>query len=530
MLDFRSATNPVGVTFKLIQNLGVKVSRTTVANQLEDHPEYPSLLAISDCLTEWGMPNQAYQIDKKDVTLADFEYPFIAHLNTGGGTYAVVHQIDNSGVIYSDEKANNAVMTAAQFVSAWSGVVLHAERNEKSGEPNYSLSRTKETLAAMKVPALVLLVLGAVLLAISSETVTLGYLALIIAKFAGVAVTTLLLAHSVDANNPLVQNLCSLGKKNNCNAVLKSDAAKVFSWLTWSEVGFFYFLGTTLSLLIVPASLPLIAWMNIFALPYTIYSISYQYSQKNWCVLCCVVQGVLLLEFAVNFFSAGNYTLQGLPMADWRFACALLISFLLPIFAWFAVKPLLTQSTLVKPLKGQLKKFKYNSDLFNQILMNQPKYGVSDELMPIKMGNPNAETTITMVSNPFCGPCAKAHQEIDEWLKYRTDFQLKIIFTTADHDNDERTKISRHINALSLLQDTELLERALNDWYNSNQKKYEAWAAKYPITFNGEMREVTAKQKAWCEMAEIKHTPTILVNGYKLPEPYRLEDIKYLLS
>jgi 3'-phosphoadenosine 5'-phosphosulfate (PAPS) 3'-phosphatase len=141
-----------------------------------------------------------------------------------------------------------------------------------------------------------------------------------------------------------------------------------------------------------------------------------------------------------------------------------------------------------------------------------------------------AETVITMVSNPFCGPCAVAHQRLETWLSQREDLQLKVVFTTADHDDDLRTKVARHVIALSMLDNKDLTKRALDEWYAQPSKKYESWAAKFPVVLNGEMDRVTKKQKEWCEMAEISLTPTILVNGYKLVEPYTLEDIKYLLE
>eukprot|EP01012_Entosiphon_sulcatum_P004812 TRINITY_DN11997_c0_g1_i3.p1 TRINITY_DN11997_c0_g1~~TRINITY_DN11997_c0_g1_i3.p1 ORF type:complete len:107 (-),score=7.57 TRINITY_DN11997_c0_g1_i3:778-1050(-) len=90
--------------------------------------------------------------------------------------------------------------------------------------------------------------------------------------------------------------------------------------------------------------------------------------------------------------------------------------------------------------------------------------------------------------------------------------------------------MSRHISALTKFNDRTIVEHALKDWYAQTSKKYEDWAQKYPISFNCEMNQVTQKQKDWCEMAEIDFTPTILINGYKLPEPYRLEDIKYLIT
>lgn len=522
--------NAIAVTELLVKELGIKVSRTSIEKSLRDHPEFPSLLSLSDCLSEWHLPNQAYNIAKTDYDPTDLEYPFIAHSKANGGVFMLVHDIIDQQVIYSDENHSKAIYTEEEFLKRWSGVALHAISNSKSGESDYNAKNLAAWVASMKIPTLVVCILIAILWSLNWQTLSWAYAALMGLKLAGIAVSVVLLIHSIDANNPFVQNLCSLGNKNNCNAILKSDAAKVTKWLSWSEVGFFYFTGSFLALLFASNTLSVLLWLNVLAMPYTIYSISYQYKHKNWCVLCCTVQVLLGLELLTNVsLNYVSYSLlaQSLTL---NAIVALTISFLLPILIWAFVKPFFLKTAQYQPLKQQLKKFKYNSDLFNQVLTNQPCYAVPDDLMPIVLGNPNATTTITMVSNPFCGPCAKAHEELDQWLAIRDDIKLKIIFTTADHDDDEKTKVARHATALSLLNDTKLLENALNDWYKQGSKKYETWAEKYPIMFNGEMKTVTEKQKAWCSLTEIAFTPTILINGYKLPEPYRLEDIKYLLT
>jgi len=33
--------------------------------------------------------------------------------------------------------------------------------------------------------------------------------------------------------------------------------------------------------------------------------------------------------------------------------------------------------------------------------------------------------------------------------------------------------------------------------------------------------------EAWKERTQLRATPTVLVNGYKLPENYRVEDLEY---
>lgn len=514
----------------LLKALNVNISKTTREQGLQDHPSYPSLLAISDALTDWEVENQAYKIEKNEYDPEDLYFPFIAYGNAKGGQFMLVKSIVAGTVNYADEKGTDQNITEKDFLNFWSGIALHATATQQSGEPNYKDNKIRDIFNQTRIPLLVALSLICILLALNTTSFNLGNTLLIFIKLIGLAVSTLLLMHSINANNPLIQNLCSLGSKNDCNAILKSDTAKVTSWLSWSEVGFFYFAGSTLSLLINPASYAFIAWLNILALPYIIYSIGYQAKTKNWCVLCCTVQILLALEFMVNM-TMNN----GLPALDHSIFsisifASLTISFLIPIAIWAFLKPFLLKSAQLNPLKQQLKKFKYNSDLFQQALTSQPKFAVPDELMPITLGNPNAETIITMVSNPFCGPCAKAHETLDQWLSTRDDLKVKIIFSTANHDDDEKTKVSRHASALSLLNDTKLLESALNDWYKQGSKKYATWAEKYPVTFNEEMKTVTEKQKEWCQLADITVTPTILVNGYKLPSPYLLEDIKFLVT
>lgn len=524
LISLTKPANPTAVLSTLIKKLNIRVSPFTLKQDLEMHPDFPSLLALSDCLNSWKVAHEAYRINKKDYKAEDLSFPFIAHLTENGGQFMLINSIKDGQVHYSDQEEANGTVSEEQFLKRWDGIILYAEKDENSGEANYTNNLIKGWLDAARLPFIVLVLLIGIFTAVNYNGGDWSYLALLGIKVAGVVVSGFLLMHSIDANNPFIQNLCSLGKKNNCNTILKSDAAKVTSWLSWSEVGMFYFAGSLICLLVNPASFGLLAWLNLACLPYTLYSIGYQIKIKNWCVLCCSVQILLWLE-------AGAFLVQSNYVADFQAPVIIsaLISFLFPIAIWSFIKPFMLKAGQTKPLNQQLKKFKYNSDLFQQLLTSTPRYSVPDELMPVVLGNPEAKTVITMVSNPFCGPCATAHKALDEWLVDRSDIQLKIVFTTANHEDDARTKVSRHVAALSLLEDKSIVGDALNDWYAQSNKKYESWAVKYPATFNGEMNAVTERQKEWCDLTEITFTPTILVNGYKLIEPYRLEDIKYLV-
>jgi len=361
------------------------------------------------------------------------------------------------------------------------------------------------------------------------ENYTWQVLLLTLFTTAGLITSILLLIQSIDGSNPLVQKLCS-GNNSDCKAILTSKAATVFEGLSWSEVGFFYFSGTWLALLFGNHSTPLLqalAILNIMSLPYTFYSVYYQARiAKQWCVLCCTVQALLWLGF-IPSITAFNTALSMPDAAVWA---TLFISFLFFVALWVLVKPLFLKVQQIKPLKDQLRKFKYNSELFNSMLNNQPRYTLPSEDWSIVLGNTQASTSITMVSNPYCPPCSKTHKLLDELLEQRTDIQARIVFTANNNDEDIKTPVSRHLMALNQLKDREIIKKALNDWYEQKQKDYKAWAKVYPVELDETEYYKIDNQKAWCQMAEVTATPTLLLNGCRLPDLYQLPDLKYMLE
>lgn len=59
--------------------LGVKVTNTSVDETLQNHPDYPGLLSISDSLSRWNVPNAALKINFSQID--EIESPFIAFVN-----------------------------------------------------------------------------------------------------------------------------------------------------------------------------------------------------------------------------------------------------------------------------------------------------------------------------------------------------------------------------------------------------------------------------------------------------------------
>ncbi|MFB9841174.1 vitamin K epoxide reductase family protein [Mucilaginibacter ginsenosidivorans] len=525
---FDNQNNADSVVIGLLKELSVNVRSEDIIAELEKHPEYPSMLAISDVLNWFEIDNAAYRIETSE--LAEVPVPFIAH--TLKNDFVVVSKISAGELTVSDHKQKNykiPVKNAAQF---FDGVVL-AVQPSLSGY-GYPPKNTWSAIFKYKDVIIYLLagiVLSGILLNNHYFTNLSWQVALLtISKTTGLVTSILLLVQSIDKNNPLIQTLCTGNGKSDCNAILSSKAAKLFSWLSWSEVGFFYFAGTLLALLFSNgsvASLQVLAFLNLVSLPYTFYSIFYQArTAKQWCVLCCTVQALLWIEFIpLVTFLKSPVLLPG--VSQWL---SILACLALPVATWILLKPLLLKAQQLKTLKPQLQKFKYNKELFDTALQSQPKYALPSDDWSIVLGNVEAATIITMVSNPYCPPCSKTHQELDNWLGRLDDIQLRIVFTADNTENDNKTPVVRHLMALNETGDKALIKRALHDWYEQKQKDYNAWADVYPVQLDENQYYKLNEQKAWCEMAEVKATPTLLINGYVLPADYQVEDIKYMLA
>jgi protein-disulfide isomerase len=146
------------------------------------------------------------------------------------------------------------------------------------------------------------------------------------------------------------------------------------------------------------------------------------------------------------------------------------------------------------------------------------------------LGNVEANNIITMVTNPYCPSCAKTHKLLDELLDLNGEAQARIVFTADNTENDRKTPVSRHMMALNSLPDKSIVRNALHDWYEQKQKSYEVWAMVCPVQLNEAEFYKIDKQNAWCQLAEVTATPTLLLNGYRLPDFYQLPDLKYMLQ
>ncbi|WP_316771107.1 cysteine peptidase family C39 domain-containing protein [Pedobacter frigiditerrae] len=191
--------NAVAVTGILLKELGVRVSNGSLTDKIENHPSFPSILAIGDILTEFNVMHTILNWSKENFQLQNCLFPFIAHSKINGGTFVLVHNIENGEVLVSDEAEKNQKITENQFLELWSGSLLYAEDDTDSGEKNYQLKQIQNNLQQLKVPILVIIIMLAIFTGFNLSVNNWGYYLIFLLKIFGLASSILLLTYSIDA-------------------------------------------------------------------------------------------------------------------------------------------------------------------------------------------------------------------------------------------------------------------------------------------------------------------------------------------
>lgn len=520
--------NPVSASYLFLKSIGAKVTERTIEETLKNHPNYPSLLAISDSFNEWNVENVAIKTTPEQ--FSDLSFPLMVHLHVEGGIFVIVKNIKDDLIEWIHPKIGKINEASDDFFNKWSGIALIAEANEQSIEKEYITNRKKEFIENLRIPAIIagfgIFTLYVLLSKFSNNW---HYNATLLTKLLGTILSSLLLWQSIDKNNPFIQNICQAGGKSNCNAILTSNAAQITPWLSWSEVGFFYFSAGFLALIINPNSILFLWILGTMALFYTCWSIYHQaFVAKQWCILCLTIQLTFIIEFFINLnlFSV----LKANPsLLNFNDSVSFLQGLALAILFWISLKPILQKSQQVQTLINDLRRFKNNPELFLNLLRKQEEMQfVAPNMNTVILGNSTAEHTITMVTNPFCQPCARTHKQIDKLLERNKNLKCQVIFYTGNHNNEKDSRAIVAETILSLPKNKQA--EALHMWNENDEANIEKWKKQLDLQESNSFPNSLKQHQVWCEVSKIKGTPTLYFDGLKLPELYRVNDLNGIIN
>ena len=500
-----------------LHKLGAAVSPRLLREKLQTHPDYPSLLSVTDVLDELYIDNAALQMDTG--RLHEAPLPLLAH-NTSHAEFVIIEniekQVKNNPAF---EKNQNGAVLLAEKPLGWQ----HPE-NEKA------LKEEKQKQKALQATAGFVIVLA--FLSFSREF-SFTPAALLLTALTGLTVAILIVQREMGIATPIGEKLCGAGGGNGCDAVMHSGGSRLVKWMSWADVGIIYF--TTYSLLLTIAmytggNITVLVLLSAAALPFTLFSLFYQWRVvKKWCRLCLLTVAVLWLQAAL--------ALAQVVMAKgdlWRAVVLndfLLAAFLFTIISasWLLlIKPLLQNYKQLLTEKFALLRFKNNPAVFESLLTQQRRVDTTPFEHDMQLGNPAAPLQIMVACNPYCGPCAKAHEVLHDILN-SNDIGLTIRFTVKTEDReDKKTQAVQYLLKLLHYSSPAQKRKALHDWFV--WMNYEKFVTQYPLRGNAPdvVRQLSLHEQ-WTKEAEIKFTPTVFINGFQMPKQYDAGTLKQVL-
>jgi uncharacterized membrane protein len=443
-----------------LELLRVKHTKKFSEKIFNEHPHKYNLYGLSQMLSDYGIENASTKIEDKENDIYRIETPFIAHIQID---FVPVYKIENDKVFYvwQGKKINVSI---DEFLKMWSGIVLLAEKNKKSIEPNFKEHKKKNLLHFSQY---ILLTIGALslfaLAYIENKLFTnLGLNSLLFVNLIGVIVGFLLVLKQMNFHGEYVDKICSLFSKSGCNDVLESKAAKLFGVFGWSEIGLGYFVANVLTILFLPKMVIYLAIINLFTLPYAFWSVWYQkFKAKQWCPLCLITQVVLWLIFGVNmifgYLTIADFSLLDLIITGSVIAILILIINILV--------PKLSKDKQTENINHEINSIKANEDVFKILLQQQPRFEVSENLSQICFGNSNALLKVTILTNPYCNPCATIHERIEKLLEVTNKISVQYVLAAF---NSNLENVNCYLIA-TYLKNKETANQVFHDWFEKGR-------------------------------------------------------------
>lgn len=339
----------------------------------------------------------------------------------------------------------------------------------------------------------------------------------------GILICGLLLEKQIFGFSGYGDRVCNLFHHNDCNSVLDGKASKIFGF-SWSEIGLGYFISSALLLAVNPSAQAVVSVLNWIAMIYGIWSVAYQWKKaKAWCVLCLITQ-FLIWSAGISagceyIHSSLLFTIDGAMLSSIVYGLSIVLIHLL-------AKGFLSDSQKINA-EQQYRALKANSDVAKIMLSKRDFFSTEIGDSSILFGNPDAGMKITILSNPHCNPCARMHKRVEKLLNFGNgEICVQYILSSFNERLDES---SRYLIAMYLNSNDAM--RVFDDWYEKDKFRYETTVqnCKYDL-YSNEVEEEMERHRLWRERTSLVETPTILVNGYKLPPEYDIEDLGMIVN
>ncbi|GCC53512.1 hypothetical protein SanaruYs_37570 [Chryseotalea sanaruensis] len=498
--------------YRLLKQLGTHLDKRYIKERLVSHPDFPSAFCITSLLDELSISNNAIELNLDD--LQSLNGPALAFVD-GKSFYFI------KDIALPEKSIPN-------FSDRWNGIVILAQKESQSFksdelqkiEQQRTLKNTWMILLAVTLISLAIILLyntapkNIYLFGLSAVGAFLSWQAVLV---------------ELGKTSDFSIKICRESNSLSCKSVIQEFKPLPFN-IHISDISMFFFLGI-INLVIIKEGreweditntiIQLLCYVSSVPLIISIYY--QQFIVKKWCALCISISICLCLMIllAITFESQTKVNLNGMFLS-------IMCIFLLPGIIWMNLRPLIEErnDTLTKNLL--LKRFKRNPDLFKMRLLNQNKEVCHSFPTDLQIGNSKAPCQVVAVISPVCGPCSEAFDILKKLkLRYTEQIGITIRFALGNQYKSKmiilKAMLSYALSKDGFMNSPKDIETMLDTWYQNTD--VDKFIMKYPSAENKALISYISEVQKWIKNSSIYYTPTIIINGYRLHDPYTFDDL-----
>lgn len=505
----------------LLRKNKISFDKDELAFQIESHPSYPSLHAITGVLNHFNIENVAAEVPVSKEVLEQLPAVYLAQIRDDNGERLVVVETKEGSFYISQDDGKSKKYSLDEFLKLFTGILVAVEKTENEYVPE-----KKNTLGFLEYLIFGVMILSGVFWLATNYTSILG-LSHLLLSVVGVVISLAIVEQEFGLQNSIGNAFCSaVDDKRDCDAVLTSKGAEIFKGYKLSDLSLIYFVAL-IGITLIEIQHPQLSLVLSYAsLPIVLYSIYYQYAViKKWCLLCLSIVAILLLQGVVA------YNVIGVSF-EFEWTALVFLGLIVPIsmLGWRFIKTHVKELVTLRKEKISSVKFKRNFELFDSLLNKSiRKETYIKDSQELTFGNINANLEIVVVTNPFCGHCKPVHKQMKEILqKYPDLVTVKFRFNanTGDLESD-MVKITNRLLEIYHERGKETCLIAMNEIYEDTDAKM--WLKNWGTGSNLFIEELE-REKEWCANNGINFTPEILVNGKSYPKEYERSDLQYFIE
>ena len=526
---------------KLLQCLQVSVTSEKLRNVISEQLYEGSALAITDILNDLHIDSKVFQLNREDIQYVDC--PVISHITESeNNMFIVIVEISNEKVKYYDPAINkNVLEKKSTFFEKWTGAVIIPLMNEQARDSDYSkligAEKLKQHIDNGIYAGIAICMAVIFLQTLRGHSHCLAIWTLLFSvKMIALLIVSQIVKIELGESNMLIAKVC---KTSNCGKVLHSKASRPFSWLTMGDAGAVYFGSGVFILLIAPFTnfltdcVYMLCVLNLFTLPYTLFSICYQrFVLKTWCPFCLSVMGILWIEFFLGL------TVPWATIFSFSVAIMLLSVFTVTAVTvgWLLLRKMLASTDLTDNMRKYVNTVKKDIELFNAVLSNRNTIPeLSSFSNEIVLGNEVAKNTLIAVISPNCHTCVALYESIQRFLAFHSDLVKVILrFRTKDKEDDDwEIQIIDSLLTLNMAGSKEKALSFLEEWFKMDHHHIDTWKKRCRLgnlVVSDDAKQLRKQYQEWLLSVDINEAPFVILNNKQVPRYYTFNDVKYFLK